>query len=556
MADSRMNKAIQQLRSVAFLCDGAEPTDGQLLEAFLSRRDAAALTAIVSRHAPMVWGVCRRILRNDHDAEDAFQAAFLVLVRRAASIASRDLLANWLYAVACQTARKARSTAARRRTREKQVAQMPEPSVDTNEPQLDLRSLLDQELSNLGDKYRALIVLCDLEGKTRAEAAHELGCPEGTVAGRLARAREMLAKRLARRGVMASSAALAAAVAQEGAACAPAAVLSSTIKAACLVAAEPAAISAAVTPSVAALTEGVLHTMVISRLKTLTMVILTVGFLLGAAGWIGLQLVAGDRPNADVLLQAELKGFGEVIVTTPLKLKVTEGKDAKKPGVIGTWKATLSEKKDRVEFGVFTFSDDGKFTLEREHFLDLAMGTYTVDGDAFKITVTSAADGAPLNKGLWPVKVKSFSENEIVWELKGDDATTLVHFARVPVPEGAWRAVEEDRKKLQGGWEYVGTEKDGKLVKNKESAGTITFKGEKILEAGSKEYGIFTLSANRKLKAIQFRFSNGQGLANLGAYELDVDTLRICQDPERYFPAEFKTKGTKNLIDEYKRVKK
>jgi len=231
-----------------------------------------------------------------------------------------------------------------------------------------------------------------------------------------------------------------------------------------------------------------------------------------------------------------------------------------KERIIGTWKATRADRKDEIEFGDFTFKHDGKFTLEREHFLDLATGTYEVDGDALEITVTYGADGSPLYKGLFPAKLKSFSEKEIVLEFKDDGQddgkTAIFHLARVPVPEGAWPAVEEDRKKLQGSWEYVRTEKDGKFVKDEESAGAFTFKGEKVLEDGRKEYGIFTLSAKRKLKAIQFRFLNGKGIANLGAYELDGDTLRICRSLERVFPAEFKTKGTKNYIEEFKRVTK
>jgi uncharacterized protein (TIGR03066 family) len=227
-----------------------------------------------------------------------------------------------------------------------------------------------------------------------------------------------------------------------------------------------------------------------------------------------------------------------------------------KDKMIGTWKATKADKKDRVEFGVFTFRDDGKFTLERAHFLDLAKGTYTVDGDALKFTVTYAVDGAPMDEGPWPVKVKSLSDKEIVLELKGEGSTALVHFARVPIPEGAWQAVEQDRQKLQGSWEHVRSEEAGKVVKDKEFAATMTFKGEKVVVTAEKEYGIFTLSANRKFKAIQFRWSNGQGLANLGAYQLDGDKLRICRDPDRGFPAEFKTEGTQNRIDEFKRVKK
>src|SRR5881396_940454 len=114
MVTGQLSEVIQHLRRIVLLRDGAGLTDGQLLEDYLSRRDEAALAALVPRHAPMVWGVCRRILRDYHDAEDAFQATFLVLVRKAASIASRELLANWLYGVAHQTARKARATAAKR----------------------------------------------------------------------------------------------------------------------------------------------------------------------------------------------------------------------------------------------------------------------------------------------------------------------------------------------------------------------------------------------------------------------------------------------------------
>src|SRR5206468_7345036 len=140
----------------------------------------------------------------------AFQATFLVFVRKAASIAARELLANWLYGVAHQTARKARATAAKRQVRERQVTEMPEPAVAEQDLWRDLQPLLDEALSRLPDKYRAVVILCDLEGKTRGEAARQLAVPEGTVAGRLARARAMLAKRLAQRGVALSGGGLAA----------------------------------------------------------------------------------------------------------------------------------------------------------------------------------------------------------------------------------------------------------------------------------------------------------------------------------------------------------
>src|SRR5205807_4001838 len=127
MATSPMSGVIQHLRRAVLLRDGAGLSDGQLLEHFISRRDEAALSVLVRRHGPMVWGVCRRILRDYHDAEDAFQATFLVLVRKAASIASPELLASWLYGVARQTAPKARATTAKRMARERQGAAMAEP---------------------------------------------------------------------------------------------------------------------------------------------------------------------------------------------------------------------------------------------------------------------------------------------------------------------------------------------------------------------------------------------------------------------------------------------
>src|SRR5687768_12897578 len=154
MPTSQASGAIQHLRRTVLLRDGAGLTDGQLLTDYLSRRDEAALAALVRRHGPMVWGVCRRVLRNYHDAEDAFQATFLVLVRKAASIAARELVANWLYGVAHQTALKARATAARRKERERHVTEMPEPAVTEQGLWCDLQPLLDEELSRLPDKYR------------------------------------------------------------------------------------------------------------------------------------------------------------------------------------------------------------------------------------------------------------------------------------------------------------------------------------------------------------------------------------------------------------------
>src|SRR5262245_3152230 len=134
MAAKGMSQVIRWLGETARPPGEAGRTDGQLLEAYVTRRDGAALGALVRRHAPMVWGVCRRVLRQDQDAEDAFQATFLVLVRKAASVVPREMVANWLYGVARQTALKARAMSARRMARERQVADMPEPTVAEQDP--------------------------------------------------------------------------------------------------------------------------------------------------------------------------------------------------------------------------------------------------------------------------------------------------------------------------------------------------------------------------------------------------------------------------------------
>src|SRR2546421_8824254 len=153
MATSQVSAIIHHLRRTVLPRGGADLTDRQLLEDYINRRDETALATLVRRHAAMVWGVCRRVLRNYHDAEDAFQATFLVLVRKAASIASRELLANWLYGVAHRTALHARKLRTRRQGKERQVPDMPDREAARPDPGRELQPLLDQELAHLPDKY-------------------------------------------------------------------------------------------------------------------------------------------------------------------------------------------------------------------------------------------------------------------------------------------------------------------------------------------------------------------------------------------------------------------
>jgi RNA polymerase sigma factor (sigma-70 family) len=291
MATNPISAVLERVRRAGPVREGPDPTDGQLLGAFVAHRDEAAFAALVKRHGPMVWGVCRRLLDRP-DAEDAFQATFLVLVRKAATVVPREVVGNWLYGVAHRTALHARRTVTRRRGRERPVTAMPDRAVTDPERWGEVRPLLDEELSRLPDRYRAVLVLSDLEGKTRKEVARQLGVPEGTVAGRLARGRALLAKRLTRRGVALSGGALAALLGANAAAAeVPTTIVSATI----LYAAGPAAIPT----KVAILAEGVLKTMLFTKLRVvlvlLAMTVLASGIAFSCQP---LQPQAADAPQA------------------------------------------------------------------------------------------------------------------------------------------------------------------------------------------------------------------------------------------------------------------
>ena len=268
---------------------GAEETDRQLLERFARQRDESAFSVLLTRHGPMVLGVCRRLLGREQDAEDAFQATFLVLARRAGSVRWQDDIANWLYTVALRVARKARVTMVRRREAappSERAAEGSLPSADLD--RRELRTVLDEEVARLPEKYRAPVVLCYLEGKSYGEAARLLGWAEGTVSGRLARARDLLRGRLARRGLAPTGAALVAVLA-------PGALPASLAAATTLAALSFAAGGSAAAPHSAGLAEGVLRTMYLAKWKVAAGVLLAV-CLVGAG--VGV-LARPTRPDGE-----------------------------------------------------------------------------------------------------------------------------------------------------------------------------------------------------------------------------------------------------------------
>jgi RNA polymerase sigma factor (sigma-70 family) len=280
MASGHEPPVLRFIRQLKAQIHAGGTSDGQLLARFVVQHDEAAFAALVRRHGPMVLAVCRRILRDPNDADDAFQATFLVLVRKAGSLRKPELLANWLYGVASRMALKVRAATAKRRQRERGLKDLP---ASEDIPELvwrDLRPVLDEELNRLPERYRVPIVLCYLEGHTHQQAARQLGCSRETITTRLARARKKLGQRLARRGLALSAAGLAGALAEAAAAAAvPATLTNSTLKAALLVAAGKAVAAAGVSAQVAALLEGTLRTMLVTKLKMVAALLLTLGVL-------------------------------------------------------------------------------------------------------------------------------------------------------------------------------------------------------------------------------------------------------------------------------------
>jgi RNA polymerase sigma factor (sigma-70 family) len=288
MATGQLAGVLRHIRHLVGTHEVGGLSDGQLLERFCAAREEAAFAALVERHAGLVLGVCRRVLGHAQDAEDAFQATFLVLAQKADTIRKRDSVGSWLYGVAYHVAREAKLRAHRRRTHERQAQDMATPESLAEAVWPELKPVLDEELHRLPDKYRVPLVLCYLQGKTNREAARELGWPVGSISRRLARGRELLRHALSRRGVALTGATLTAALTHQAAsAAAPLGLLGLTVRAALrLAAGQPVATGSAYALHLA---RGALKTMTLSKIKSAMLLVFV-------AGVFGLAAAAHQAP--------------------------------------------------------------------------------------------------------------------------------------------------------------------------------------------------------------------------------------------------------------------
>jgi RNA polymerase sigma factor (sigma-70 family) len=295
MTTTTQDPLLESLHRAGGLTGATDLTDRQLLDRFVARHEEAAFEALLLRYGPLVLGVCRRVLHDTHDADDAFQATFLVLARKAASIAKRQSVGSWLYGVAYRIAVKAKIQAQRRRAYERHAVQRP--TADPLDELLwrDLRPVLDEEVNRLPEKYRAPVLLCFLEGIPYAEAARQLGCSKGTIALRLAQARDRLRGRLSRRGVALSVALFPALLTPHRAkAPVPAVLQEATAQVALRWAISHKAAVHTVPPSVAMLSEAALSALAWTRLKIAVTLVLAASVVGGGTGVVVHRVLAGS----------------------------------------------------------------------------------------------------------------------------------------------------------------------------------------------------------------------------------------------------------------------
>jgi RNA polymerase sigma factor (sigma-70 family) len=399
MPNRALTPLLRYLRKITAPEDSGETTDRQLLARFILHRDEAAFADLVQRHGPMVMGVCRRVLGDWHEAEDAFQATFLVLARKGASVKKPELLANWLYGVAFRTALKARGIMAKRRARVHPLMELPG-SPSGEKGMSELGPILDEELQRLPAKYRTPVVLCYFEGKSHEEIARQLGCPRETVSTRMARARERLRKRLVRRGVTLTSAALAAALSEQAAsASVTPALADATVKAAVLFAVAEAAAAGTVSTQVIVLTQGVIKAMMISKLMNAALVVLVLAVIGTGTGLVWQSVAAGYPQEADSKTAANDNQKGQ-----DTKPKEEKEKAASRQGKI-TAEQRAKQWREKLDTPTSFDVDPNTPLKEVLAFIAERYGiTILIEARAF-VTEASSQEDPPQDIGSFPITI-------------------------------------------------------------------------------------------------------------------------------------------------------
>jgi RNA polymerase sigma factor (sigma-70 family) len=306
MAHERLDLVVRHLRELVETPGDDEHSDRELLKLFTQQHDEYAFTRLVQRHGPLVLSVCRRVLHDVHDAEDAFQATFMVLAQKANSIRQPELIVGWLHRVAHHVAVRALAQIARRREQEREAKIMERHEPSTELAWREIGRLLNEEIQRLSERYKAVVLLCYLEGKSHSQAALHLGWPIGTVKGRLARARDLLRTRLARRGISLSLTALTAGLAEEVAfASVPPALMTTTVHIAIKFTATGAA---KISARAASLAEAVLKAMAAAQFKVGILVALTFVVLSVGLGLVGHHVMLAQSTNSEAENNSGLTG--------------------------------------------------------------------------------------------------------------------------------------------------------------------------------------------------------------------------------------------------------
>lgn len=358
MAHPLLHSAFRRLLGQIAREGSGEMSDGMLLEKFSSGHDAQAFAELVRRHGPMVLGVCRRVLHDGHEAEDACQATFLVLARKAAGLRRDRSLSNWLYTVAHNLAVNARVSSARRRAHEKEAAIMVERQADDVAGLPELRAVLDAELSLLPAKYREPLVLCYLEGMTHEAAARALGWPSGSMAKRLDHACALLRQRLTRRGIGVSTALLSTLFAETARADMPPALLDQISAAATAFALGGGSATTLISARTAAYAEGILHTMTMTKLKVAAALLMCLGILGTGAGLLAQHVLADPSAAVEAAPAAANMPPARPAAEAPPAAAVVEGEPLP-AGAVGRLGALHFRQRGAYVFGL-TFSSDGK----------------------------------------------------------------------------------------------------------------------------------------------------------------------------------------------------